>query len=143
MFRQHFHGWKLVWRYFMEGGISTFDLHEPQMGGNEIRFILSKGHGCLTLYAILADLGIFLKVGSWTIFVNHGSLLAGHPDTNIPGVEGDIRFPWAWVRSQCGLGVGRQNVIPWTMECGYGAWRWRMSGGIGLGGSNVCQSPSV
>ncbi len=50
------------------------------------RFILSKGHGCLTLYAILADLGFFQKT-ELDYFCKPGSLLAGHPDTNIPGVE--------------------------------------------------------
>lgn len=50
------------------------------------RFILSKGHGCLVLYAALADLGFFdsdeLK---W--FERPGAMLAGHPDINIPGIE--------------------------------------------------------
>ena len=53
---------------------------------NRDRFILSKGHGCLTLYAILADLGFFSK-SELGHFCGPGSLLAGHPDTNIPGVE--------------------------------------------------------
>ena len=49
--------------------------------------ILSKGHGCLALYAILADKGFFdkkelNKVGHFN------SILAGHPEyKKIPGVE--------------------------------------------------------
>lgn len=49
------------------------------------RFILSKGHGCLTLYAILADIGI-LDVGELDNFARAGGL-PGHPDIQIPGVE--------------------------------------------------------
>lgn len=55
-------------------------------GGDERdRFILSKGHGCLTLYAILFDLGFFGIEGLLEFSRNGG--LAGHPDTDIPGVD--------------------------------------------------------
>lgn len=56
-------------------------------GGDERdRFILSKGHGCLTLYAVLRDLG-FYGVDVLGQFSKHGALLAGHPDAEIPGVD--------------------------------------------------------
>lgn len=49
------------------------------------RFILSKGHGCLALYAVLEEKGIIPK-GSLDTFA-HGGILGGHPDRNkIPGV---------------------------------------------------------
>ena len=50
------------------------------------RFILSKGHGCLTLYAVLAKLKI-IKNEDLLEFASNGSLLPGHPDIEIPGVE--------------------------------------------------------
>ncbi|MEW6103061.1 MAG: transketolase [bacterium] len=51
------------------------------------RFILSKGHGCVALYAILADKGFFDKENLDT-FGMRGSILGGHPDMyKIPGVE--------------------------------------------------------
>ena len=50
------------------------------------RFILSKGHGCLALYAILSDKGFFSKEKLKT-FCKSKSILGGHPDRNIPGVE--------------------------------------------------------
>ena len=50
------------------------------------RFILSKGHGCLTLYVILSDLNFFSKK-ELDNFAGDGSMLAGHPDEDIPGVE--------------------------------------------------------
>ncbi|MCG2691214.1 transketolase [Microgenomates group bacterium] len=50
-------------------------------------FILSKGHGCLGLYAVLAEKGFFPK--SWLKdFGKYNSKLGGHPDwKQVPGVE--------------------------------------------------------
>lgn len=67
------------------GGYLNIHPHEPQWEGRD-RFILSKGHGCLTLYAVLADLGFF-DMAELETFVKDGSRLAGHPDPNIPGIE--------------------------------------------------------
>ena len=51
------------------------------------RCILSKGHGCLVLYAALAEAGFFPKETMAT-FCEDGSILAGHPDRiRVPGVE--------------------------------------------------------
>lgn len=69
---------------FYEGYL-TVRPDDPQWVGRD-RFILSKGHGCLTLYAVLADLGFFDQAELET-FVKDGSRLAGHPDPDIPGVE--------------------------------------------------------
>lgn len=59
---------------------------EPKWDGRD-RFILSKGHGCIAQYAILADLGYF-PTGHLTTFCRKGSILGGHPDASkVPGVE--------------------------------------------------------
>src|SRR6185312_11477179 len=50
------------------------------------RCILSKGHGCLALYAVLADKGFF-SVDELRHQCANGALLGGHPETHIPGVE--------------------------------------------------------
>jgi len=50
------------------------------------RFFLSKGHGCLALYAILADHGFFPK-DELQRFCKPGALLGGHVDAHIPGIE--------------------------------------------------------
>lgn len=53
---------------------------------NRDRVILSKGHGCLALYAILYDKKILKKF----FFYSYGkqfSILGGHPEHHIPGVE--------------------------------------------------------
>ena len=48
--------------------------------------MLSKGHGCLALYAILAEKGFFPE-SELTRFCKSGGLLGGHPEHKIPGVE--------------------------------------------------------
>src|SRR5215813_6947183 len=50
------------------------------------RFILSKGHGCLALYAVLADRGFF-PLEELDRFCRFDSILGGHPETIVPGVE--------------------------------------------------------
>jgi len=51
------------------------------------RCILSKGHGCLALYAILADKGFF-PIETLATFCGHDSILGGHPEFRIvPGAE--------------------------------------------------------
>jgi transketolase len=50
------------------------------------RFILSKGHGCLTLYAVLAEKSFF-DPDELLRQCTPGALLGGHPDTHVPGVE--------------------------------------------------------
>jgi transketolase len=51
------------------------------------RFVLSKGHGSLALYAILSSRGFF-PGKSLATFGAYDSVLGGHPDsTKVPGVE--------------------------------------------------------
>jgi transketolase len=51
------------------------------------RMILSKGHGCLALYVVLADKG-FISVEALDTFCRRDSILGGHPEAaKIPGVE--------------------------------------------------------
>jgi transketolase len=51
------------------------------------RLVLSKGHGCIALYAALAHRGFFDREHLWT-FRRAGSILQGHPDMRkTPGVD--------------------------------------------------------
>ena len=50
------------------------------------RFIMSKGHGAIALYPILADLGFF-PVSELDKFCQSNGILGVHPDNNIPGIE--------------------------------------------------------
>lgn len=50
------------------------------------RFVLSKGHACSSLYAVLAARGFFPRELLDT-FYQDGTTLAGHVTTGVPGVE--------------------------------------------------------
>ena len=67
------------------GKILTFRPDEPDWEGRD-RFIISKGHGSISLYPILADLGYFNKKELNRV-CGDGSLLGGIPDPIIPGLE--------------------------------------------------------
>lgn len=66
------------------GDVLKFDSRNPKWEKRD-RFILSKGHASIALYAVLADLGFFPK--EELNFLNKGRLLAEHPDPSIPGIE--------------------------------------------------------
>ncbi len=68
------------------GKILRLNPRDPDWSDRD-RFVLSKGHGCAALYAILAESGFFPL--SWLDgFYQNGSPLAGHAThKDIPGVE--------------------------------------------------------
>lgn len=66
-------------------GIMAFDPAKPLWEGRD-RLIISKGHGSICYYPILADLGYFDSVELDRI-CRPGSFLGGIPDTIIPGYE--------------------------------------------------------
>ncbi|MCX5815278.1 MAG: transketolase [Proteobacteria bacterium] len=67
------------------GGIIKFDPINPKWEGRD-RFIISKGHGSISFYPILADIGYFDK-GELSRVCKEGSFLGGIPDPIIPGYE--------------------------------------------------------
>src|SRR3989338_6485528 len=62
--------------------------HDPKNPRWEMRdrFVLSKGHACPTLYAVLADCGYFPKEELMTLR-KLGTRLQGHPQLGLPGIE--------------------------------------------------------
>jgi len=65
--------------------VLRYDAKNPKWPSRD-RFILSKGHGCLALYAILADKGFIGESELWR-FCKSDGILGGHPEHHIPGVE--------------------------------------------------------
>jgi transketolase len=66
--------------------VLAFDPARPRAADRD-RMILSKGHGCLALYAILADKGFFPETELWS-FCKADGRLGGHPEFGkVPGVE--------------------------------------------------------
>lgn len=67
------------------GNILKFDPKNPRWEGRD-RFIISKGHGAISLYPILGDFGFFDNEALNRV-CKEGSFLGGIPDIIIPGFE--------------------------------------------------------
>ncbi len=66
--------------------VMRYDPKDPKWPERD-RFVLSKGHACPTLYAILADKGFFPREELKNLR-QLGSFLQGHPDMNkCPGID--------------------------------------------------------
>ena len=68
------------------GSVLRYDVANPEWEDRD-RFVLSKGHACYALYAVLAKAGFFSENELWSVG-KPGSRLGGHPKLHeIPGVE--------------------------------------------------------
>lgn len=67
------------------GGVLRFDPQNPRDERRD-RFIISKGHGSICMYPILADLGFF-SMSELERVCQAGGFLGGIPDPVIPGYE--------------------------------------------------------
>lgn len=67
------------------GGVLRFDPHAPLADARD-RCIISKGHGSICMYPILADLGFF-PASELERVCQSGGILGGIPDPVIPGYE--------------------------------------------------------
>jgi transketolase len=66
--------------------VLRFDVKNPSWPERD-RCILSKGHGCIALYAVLADKGFF-PMEEFDRFCRKDGILGGHPEYGkVPGVE--------------------------------------------------------
>jgi transketolase len=65
--------------------VLRYDPRNPRWPERD-RCILSKGHGCLALYVVLADKGFFPESELWK-FCKSDGILGGHPEIKVPGVE--------------------------------------------------------
>ena len=104
--------------------VLRYDAGNPRWPDRD-RFVLSKGHGCLALYAILAEKGFFPEAELWK-FCKADGLLGGHPEHHIPGVEA----------STGSLGHGMSIALGFAMNARYEKARHRTFVVIGDGESN-------
>ena len=73
----------LTYLYWAEMNVGPHNIDDPSRD----RFILSKGHGCMALYAVLAEKGFFSE-REFQYLRKVGGMLQGHPDRlKTPGVE--------------------------------------------------------
>jgi len=87
--------------------VLNVDPKNPQMEDRD-RFVLSKGHACPALYAVLADKGYFPKEDLWTLR-KLGSHLQGHPDSRTtPGIDCNSGSLGQGVSCALGMALGLQ-----------------------------------
>ncbi len=104
--------------------VLRYDPDDPRWSGRD-RFVLSKGHGCLALYVMLAEKGFF-PAAELACFCRSDGLLGGHPEHRIPGVEA----------STGSLGHGLSIAIGFALAARHDAKSHRIVVLIGDGESN-------
>ena len=65
--------------------VLRYDPKNPKWPGRD-RCILSKGHGCMAIYVLLAEKGFFPET-ELAKFCQSDGILGGHPDHKVPGIE--------------------------------------------------------
>jgi len=102
----------LVTLYFR---VLRVDPRRPQWPDRD-RFVLSKGHACPALYAVLAERGFFPLDELWTLR-RLGSSLQGHPDMRkTPGVEASTGSLGQGLSVGLGMALaGRLDGAPWRV----------------------------
>ncbi|MBL0721414.1 MAG: transketolase [Sulfurovum sp.] len=100
------------------GDILNFNPKDPRDESRD-RFIISKGHGSISMYPLLADIGFFDKKELSRVCTN-GSFLGGIPDPIIPGYETVNGSLGHGLGVGCGMAVAlktkekKQNVVVLT-----------------------------
>jgi transketolase len=100
--------------YFHQMKVDPADPH----WADRDRFVLSKGHVCPALYAVLAEKGFFLKAALWTLR-RPESILQGHPDMRLtPGVEMSTGSLGQGLSVACGMALAaRLDEKDYTVYC--------------------------
>lgn len=90
------------------GKLLRVDPYNPDWPERD-RFILSKGHGCAALYAVLAERGFFPMEWLDTFYQN-GSRLAGHVTHNdVPGIEISMGSLGHGLSIACGMALAAKR----------------------------------
>lgn len=74
------------------------------------RFILSKGHACAALYAVLAECGYF-PIEDLGGFYQNGSLLLGHASHHVPGVDVSTGSLGFGLSIGCGMALATKSKV--------------------------------
>lgn len=96
------------------GRILRIDATQPAWPERD-RFILSKGHACAALYAVLAEQGFFPK-SLLDSFYQDGSALGGHAMHLVPGVEVSTGSLGHGLSLACGMALaGKRDARPFRV----------------------------
>ena len=121
------------------GKFLRFDPRSPDWPERD-RFILSKGHGCAALYAVLAECGYF-PVADLETFYQDGSPLAGHAThKGVPGVEVSTGSLGHGLPIGTGMALAAQARRQGTPDLVH-AERRRVRRGLDLGGGALRAAP--
>jgi transketolase len=91
------------------GAVLKVDPGKPDWAGRD-RFILSKGHACAGLYAVLAERGFF-PLSELETFYQDGSRLCGHvTHTGVAGVECSTGSLGHGLPIACGMAVAGKDA---------------------------------
>lgn len=105
----------LAYLYFEEMNVDPKNPKAPDRD----RFVLSKGHTCPALYAVLAEKGFFPKEDLVT-FRKMGSYLQGHPDMkHTPGIDMSAGSLGQGISAACGMAlsakISEKSYRVWTI----------------------------
>jgi transketolase len=97
------------------GGVLRVDPADPNRADRD-RFVLSKGHASIGLYAVLAVAG-FIPLEELATFDQLGSRLQGHPDmTRLPALDMSTGSLGVGVSAAVGMAVGAKRLgLPSTV----------------------------
>jgi transketolase len=85
-------------------GIMNHDPQNPCLLERD-RFVMSKGHACLSYYAALVEAGYLSREEMYT-FKGDNSILSGHPSCHVEhGLEVGDRQPRQWFCHCCGMAM--------------------------------------
>lgn len=82
---------------------------EMQDSPERDRFILSKGHCCASLYAVLAEMGYFKKSELMAHFAENGTHFYAHVSHTLPGIELSTGSLGHGLSVACGLALGSKR----------------------------------
>lgn len=91
------------------GGVLRVRPDDPTWAARD-RFVLSKGHAAIGLYAVLAVAG-FLPLDELETFDQLGSRLQGHPDmTRLPGIDMSTGSLGTGLSAAVGMAIGARRL---------------------------------
>lgn len=85
-------------------------LMRPAEGGKSAdTFLMSKGHGCMTQYVILEDLGVMPR-SELDRYCTANGMLGAHPDYGCPGIEASTGALGHGLAMALGMAIAERNL---------------------------------